>query len=102
MALRIQNERLSGTYLPSVREYSATFGIDRRTLAFAKEDAIVMHPGPMNRGVEIASDIADGPQSVIEQQVEMAMEALGCPPKDADVTKLAGGNALQFFRRVMA
>ncbi len=69
MALRIQNERLSGTYLPSVREYSATFGIDRKTLRYAKEDAIVMHPGPVNRGVELAHDLADHRPSVILDQV---------------------------------
>jgi aspartate carbamoyltransferase catalytic subunit len=69
MALRIQNERLSGTYLPSVREYSATFGIDRQTLRFAKDDAIVMHPGPVNRGVELSHDLADHRPSVILDQV---------------------------------
>ncbi|MGE4606878.1 MAG: aspartate carbamoyltransferase catalytic subunit [Myxococcota bacterium] len=69
MALRIQNERLSGTYLPSVREYSATFGIDRETLRYAKDDAIVMHPGPVNRGVELAHDLADHRPSVILDQV---------------------------------
>ncbi len=69
MALRVQTERLSGTYLPSVREYSATFGIDRGTLQFAKPDAIVMHPGPVNRGVELSHDLADHRPSVILDQV---------------------------------
>ena len=69
MALRIQNERLSGTYLPSVREYSATFGIDREKLKFAKDDAIVMHPGPVNRGVELSHDLTDHRPSVILDQV---------------------------------
>ncbi len=69
MALRVQTERLSGTYLPSVREYSATFGIDRQTLQFAKSDAIVMHPGPVNRGVELSHDLADHRPSVILDQV---------------------------------
>lgn len=69
MALRIQNERLSGAYLPSVREYSATFGIDRQTLRYAKDDAIVMHPGPVNRGVELSHDLADHRPSVILDQV---------------------------------
>ncbi len=69
MALRIQNERLSGTYIPSVREYSATFGIDRKTLGYAKDDAIVMHPGPVNRGVELSHDLADHRPSVILDQV---------------------------------
>jgi len=69
MALRIQNERLAGAYVPSVREYSANWGLDRATLRFAKEDAIVMHPGPINRGVEIAHDLADRRPSVILDQV---------------------------------
>ena len=69
MALRIQNERLQGAYVPSVREYSATFGLDRAKLAFAKEDAIVMHPGPVNRGVELSHDLADHEPSVILDQV---------------------------------
>jgi aspartate carbamoyltransferase catalytic subunit len=69
MALRIQNERLAGAYFPSTREYSATFGIDRAKLHFAKEDAIVMHPGPVNRGVELAHDLADHRPSVILDQV---------------------------------
>ena len=70
MMLRIQRERLSGTFLPTLREFSRTFGLNARRLALAKPDAIVMHPGPMNRGVEIAPDVADGPQSVILDQVE--------------------------------
>jgi aspartate carbamoyltransferase catalytic subunit len=53
-----------------MREYSRTFGIGPRTLAYAKKDAIVMHPGPMNRGVEIASEVADGAQSLVLEQVE--------------------------------
>jgi len=69
MALRIQNERLEGAFFPSTREYSATFGIDRAKLHYAKEDAIVMHPGPVNRGVELAHDIADHRPSVILDQV---------------------------------
>jgi aspartate carbamoyltransferase catalytic subunit len=56
--------------LPSLREYSRTFGINPRTLALAREDAIVMHPGPMNRGVEIDPSVADGPRSLILDQVE--------------------------------
>ncbi len=69
MALRIQNERLQGAYVPSVREYSAAWGLDRAKLRFAKEDAIVMHPGPINRGVEISHDLADRRPSVILDQV---------------------------------
>jgi len=69
MALRIQNERLEGAYFPSVREYAATFGLDRAKLRFAKHDAIVMHPGPVNRGVELAHDLADRRPSVVLDQV---------------------------------
>ncbi len=69
MALRIQMERLTGAYFPSVREYSGTFGLDRAKLRFAKDDVIVMHPGPVNRGVELAHDLADGRPSVILDQV---------------------------------
>ncbi|MGH0036887.1 MAG: aspartate carbamoyltransferase catalytic subunit [Myxococcota bacterium] len=69
MALRIQTERLEGAVFPSVREYSATFGIDRAKLRYAKEDAIVMHPGPVNRGVELSHDLADHRPSVILDQV---------------------------------
>ncbi len=70
MVLRIQRERLEGALLPSLREYARTFGIGPRTIAYAKPDAIVMHPGPMNRGVEIESVIADGDRSVVLDQVE--------------------------------
>jgi aspartate carbamoyltransferase catalytic subunit len=69
MMLRLQNERMDGVYLPGVREYSMLYGLNRKRLARAKPDAIVMHPGPMNRGVEIADDIADGTTSVILDQV---------------------------------
>ncbi|MEL6817801.1 MAG: aspartate carbamoyltransferase catalytic subunit [Pseudomonadota bacterium] len=73
MMLRLQRERMAGGFVPSVREYFRHFGLDKSKLAHAKPDCLVMHPGPMNRGVEIASDIADGPQSVIEEQVEMGV-----------------------------
>jgi aspartate carbamoyltransferase catalytic subunit len=69
MALRIQNERLGGGIFPSVREYSSTFGLDRAKLRFARPDAIVMHPGPVNRGVELSHDLADHRPSVILDQV---------------------------------
>ncbi len=69
MALRIQRERLSGAFVPSIREYAATFGLDRAKLRFAKDDAIVMHPGPVNRGVELAHDLADRRPSVVLDQV---------------------------------
>ncbi|MGE5319704.1 MAG: aspartate carbamoyltransferase catalytic subunit, partial [Hyphomicrobiaceae bacterium] len=67
--LRLQNERMKGARLPSAQEYFKFFGLTPEKLALAKPDAIVMHPGPMNRGVEIASEVADGPQSVILPQV---------------------------------
>jgi aspartate carbamoyltransferase catalytic subunit len=70
MALRIQNERLSGAMLASTREYARTFGLNARVMARARGDAIVMHPGPINRGVEIDPHLADGDRSVILDQVE--------------------------------
>ncbi|MEZ4392816.1 MAG: hypothetical protein R3A48_17140 [Polyangiales bacterium] len=70
MMLRIQRERLSEALIPSSREYSRTFGLNRAVLALAKPDAVVMHPGPINRGVEIDSDLADAPGSLILDQVE--------------------------------
>jgi len=70
MMLRIQSERLGEVLFPSTREYSRQFGLNRRVLAMAKPDAIVMHPGPMNRGVEIDAEIADGAQSAVLDQVE--------------------------------
>jgi aspartate carbamoyltransferase catalytic subunit len=73
MMLRLQRERMEGAFVPSVREYFRYFGLDAEKLKAAKDGAMVMHPGPMNRGVEIASEIADGPQSVIQEQVEMGV-----------------------------
>jgi aspartate carbamoyltransferase catalytic subunit len=67
--LRLQNERMRGALLPSSHEYFKYYGLTEKKLALAKPDAIVMHPGPMNRGVEIESAVADGPQSVILNQV---------------------------------
>jgi aspartate carbamoyltransferase catalytic subunit len=67
--LRLQNERMNGALLPSAREYFKCYGLTPEVLALARPDAIVMHPGPMNRGVEIDSEVADGPQSVILKQV---------------------------------
>jgi aspartate carbamoyltransferase catalytic subunit len=69
MALRIQRERMASGLLPSLREYAARFGLTRDRLALAKPGALVMHPGPMNEGVEIAPDVAAGTQSVITDQV---------------------------------
>ena len=67
--LRLQNERMTGALLPSASEFFKCYGLSPEKLALAKSDAIVMHPGPMNRGVEIDSSVADGPQSVILNQV---------------------------------
>jgi aspartate carbamoyltransferase catalytic subunit len=92
MMLRLQRERMAGAFVPSVREYFRYFGLDAEKLKAAKDGALVMHPGPMNRGVEIASAIADGPQSVIQEQVEMGvavrmavMEALLDPRRNPEV-----------------
>ncbi len=73
MMLRLQKERASGALVPSEREYYHFYGLDERRLALAKPDALVMHPGPMNRGVEIDPLVADGVQSVINEQVEMGI-----------------------------
>jgi aspartate carbamoyltransferase catalytic subunit len=73
MMLRLQKERMQGSYVPSTREYFHFFGLDQEKLARAKPDALIMHPGPMNRGVEIASTIADHSRSVIRDQVEMGV-----------------------------
>jgi aspartate carbamoyltransferase catalytic subunit len=92
MMLRLQRERMEGAFVPSVREYFHYFGLDAEKLKAAKDGALVMHPGPMNRGVEIASEIADGPQSVIQEQVEMGvavrmavMEALLDPRRNREI-----------------
>lgn len=73
MMLRLQHERMHGSYVPSQREYFHFFGLDHEKLARAKPDALIMHPGPMNRGVEIASTVADHSRSVIREQVEMGV-----------------------------
>ena len=73
MMLRLQRERMRGSYVPSTREYYHFFGLDDDKLSHAKPDALIMHPGPMNRGVEIASPIADHSRSVIRDQVEMGV-----------------------------
>jgi aspartate carbamoyltransferase catalytic subunit len=69
MMLRIQHERMHGHFIPSTREYFTLFGLTPERVARAKPDVMIMHPGPMNRGVEIDSDVADGPHSVILEQV---------------------------------
>ncbi|MBI3703662.1 MAG: aspartate carbamoyltransferase catalytic subunit [Rhizobiales bacterium] len=73
MMLRLQRERMNGSYVPSVSEYFHYWGLDEKKLAYAKPGAMVMHPGPMNRGVEIDSIVADGVQSLIREQVEMGV-----------------------------
>ena len=73
MMLRLQRERMNGSFVPSVREYFHYYGLDQAKLRYAKPDALVMHPGPMNRGVEIDSSVADGAQSLINEQVEMGV-----------------------------
>jgi len=86
MLLRIQLERMEGAFFPSLREYANVFGMTEARLRRAKPDVIVMHPGPMNRGVEIASEVADGPYSVILDQV-----ANGVAVRMAVLYLLAGG-----------
>jgi aspartate carbamoyltransferase catalytic subunit len=88
MMLRVQHERMSGLFLPSVREYFTFFGLTPARLERAAPDVIVMHPGPMNRGVEIDSAVADGPWSVILDQV-----ANGVAVRMAVLYLLAGGEA---------
>jgi aspartate carbamoyltransferase catalytic subunit len=88
MMLRIQTERRAGGRFPNTREYSRYFGLNARRLALAKPDAIVMHPGPMNRGVEIDPSVADGPRSVILDQV-----ARGVAVRMAVLYLLGGGEA---------
>jgi aspartate carbamoyltransferase catalytic subunit len=86
MLLRIQLERMEGAFFPSLREYYNVFGMTEARLRLAKPDVIIMHPGPMNRGVEIASEVADGPYSVILDQV-----ANGVAVRMAVLYLLAGG-----------
>jgi aspartate carbamoyltransferase catalytic subunit len=73
MMLRLQRERMTGSFVPSLQEYFHYYGLDQKKLAYAKPDALVMHPGPMNRGVEIDSIVADGAQSLIREQVEVGV-----------------------------
>jgi aspartate carbamoyltransferase catalytic subunit len=85
LMLRLQNERMLGARLPSAEEYFKHYGLTQEKLAWAKHDAIVMHPGPMNRGIEIDSAVADGKQSVILPQV-----TFGIAVRMAVMTILAG------------
>jgi aspartate carbamoyltransferase catalytic subunit len=87
MMLRIQLERKAGGRFPNTREYARLFGLNQRRLALAKPDAIVMHPGPINRGVELSPDVADGPRSVILDQV-----ARGVAIRMAVLYLLGGGS----------
>ena len=97
--LRLQLERMQGGYIPSLREYNRVFGVSRERLERAPRDLLILHPGPMNRGVEIDSDVADGPFSVILNQVtngvavRMAVLYLlsGGRPELAEVAKGGGG-----------
>ena len=73
MMLRMQNERMDGHFVPSTREFARWFALSETRLARAEPDALVMHPGPMNRGVEITSRVADGPRSLVAEQVEMGV-----------------------------
>jgi aspartate carbamoyltransferase catalytic subunit len=86
MMLRIQQERMQGAFFPSLREYFNLFGMTEERVRLARPDVIIMHPGPMNRGVEIASEVADGPYSVILEQV-----ANGVAVRMAVLYLLAGG-----------
>ena len=90
MMLRLQLERMNGSFVPSTREYFHMFGLDEEKLARAKPDALVMHPGPMNRGIEIDSLVADGLRSVIHEQVEMGV-AVRMAVLDALARNLPGG-----------
>ena len=74
MMLRLQTERMKGSYVPSIREYYELYGLNSNKLKMAKPDALIMHPGPMNRGVEIDSELADDiDRSLIREQVEMGV-----------------------------
>jgi aspartate carbamoyltransferase catalytic subunit len=88
LMLRLQNERMQGARLPSAGEYYKRWGLTPEKLKYAKPDAIVMHPGPMNRGVEIDSDVADGKQAVILPQV-----TFGIAVRMAVMSMLGGGQA---------
>jgi aspartate carbamoyltransferase catalytic subunit len=97
MMLRLQRERMDGAFIPSEREYYHRFGLDAAKLSAAKEDAIVMHPGPMNRGVEIDGTLADDiNRSVIQEQVEMGvavrMAAMDLLARNLKAAREAKGN----------
>jgi aspartate carbamoyltransferase catalytic subunit len=89
MVLRIQRERQGAAFFPSLREYAVHYGLNLKRLGGAHPDAIVMHPGPMNRGIEIASDVADGTRSLILDQVSN-----GLAVRMAVLYLLAGGSVI--------
>ena len=91
MMLRLQLERMTGAFVPSIREYYRFYGLNAEKLRLATPDAMVMHPGPMNRGIEIDSDVADGVQSVIREQVEMGV-AVRMAVLDALSRNMPGGD----------
>ena len=83
MMLRLQTERMAGNFVPSIREYYQLYGLDYNKLKFAKPNALIMHPGPMNRGVEIDSELADDiDRSLIREQVEMGVEVDVVEPEE--------------------
>jgi len=105
MMLRVQRERMNASYFPNAREYSRRYGLDAARMAVLPDHAIVMHPGPMNRGMEIAAEVADSPRSVIVEQVtngvsvRMAVlylllggseSAIGLEPEPGDLTDNEG------------
>ncbi|MFN4143164.1 aspartate carbamoyltransferase catalytic subunit [Aestuariivirga sp.] len=90
MMLRLQLERMTGAFVPSIREYYRFYGLNSDKLKLARPDVMVMHPGPMNRGIEIDSDVADGAQSVIREQVEMGV-AVRMAVLDALSRNMPGG-----------
>jgi aspartate carbamoyltransferase catalytic subunit len=87
MMLRVQAERMNASFFPSAREYSRRYGLDTRRMAALPDDAIVMHPGPMNRGMEIAAEVADSVRSTIVEQV-----GNGVSVRMAVLYLLLGGN----------
>ena len=87
MMLRIQLERQKTAYFPSIREYSRVYGLNRQVFSLAKKDAVIMHPGPINRGVELSDELADSPQSIVLNQVET-----GVAIRMALLYLLAGGH----------
>ncbi|GLZ10525.1 aspartate carbamoyltransferase [Actinomadura sp. NBRC 104425] len=97
MMLRVQRERMNAAYFPSVREYSRRYGLDAERLARLSDDAIVMHPGPMNRGVEIAAEVADSPRSTVVEQV-----ANGVSARMAVLYLLLGGSEPAIGKEVTA